>query len=159
MKIRLGFISNSSSASYTLYLRGDHPSLYKLICQKLEIFQMRSLMQEQKRVMKYLASAIAREKKKKPEIFDWDNATYWQNKLHALNTIISSFSRLSDQEKVHQILIYHQYIVCVSSLGDLGVSGWVSMWNGDEDLSPTVQSLKKLAEKHKIPFMLNVSSD
>jgi len=174
MKIRNGFVSNSSSASFVLEIRKTKEDVINLLLKELshyfnrDKFKKRLLKAIKKdedyrnKCLKEQAENKEAEEKglKKPH---WGLYDCWlpqiEGRLVQYNNLLKNFDGILDAQLVLEALTFYGYHPpYVNELGDFSIGGWTIMWNGDEDMGEVLLAIKTLLDlkyRDKITYRFN----
>ena len=155
MKIRNGFVSNSSSSSFVLYIRDEADYIYPRLIEGIKYFSLQHLKKELKESK--LNVQFIKNKKEKP-IFA-THLEYLKTKLIDIEKLVKDYKNLSDKEKFECVLKYYNYIPGISDLGDLSISGHTTMFNDITDCGEVFVSIIQYLKDHEIKHMFNNDGD
>lgn len=176
MKIRFGFVSNSSSASFVLEVRYPKEDFINLLLQ--EFPQYFDKANFKRIILKRLNSTkqdIPKFEKMKEEIEEDKKAerkfrhsfmdmwlTRAEGDLLACNKLLSIVDELSDKQLIYEVLKFHNYLPPYeNALGDISIGGHTDMWNDESDMGPLLESIwKRLDNKYRhIKHRIQVYND
>jgi hypothetical protein len=170
MKIRLGFVSNSSSASFALEIGKSKKEIYDILVAELPQYF------KKENFKKILIEEIKKEEERKLEILKHQQENkeakekgialphfglygIWlsqlENTLNSNLNFLKNFDKLDNNKLFDKILRFYEYNININILGKLEISGFTFMWNEDKDMGEVLFAIKTLLDikyKNKIKY-------
>ena len=155
MKIRQGFVSNSSSASFILTVKLSLADFCKEFCSPFDVPEFE---REIKAELKELKIHINKYKGSKDKLHQLWFGQY-NSRSKELKQILSQLSKLSLAEKIKKYFDFHGYTLQEDELGNTTVYGWTVMYNSEEDTGEIFLELQKKLDKKGIPYKVEVHDE
>jgi hypothetical protein len=167
MKIRLGFVSNSSSASFTVVSNITKNDFLDLLARDNPFYNRESVKKSIKSwIDKYVKyHGELKEKLAKIPATDAKNSLeqLWLNQNESVidkhTKILMKFDSLTDAEVVTLLLDLSGYHVSEDIFNMVEISGSTGMWNGEEDIGENLIDIKKFLQERGYKIKLYVDCD
>ena len=153
MKIRNGFVSNSSSASFVLTVKTPLSKFSTLFSQLFPEFSIKAFKKELRNSIKECKKRVAQYEKSEDGIHKlWLSQV--QNRLQEDEITLLNLDKFSPKEQIQAYFEFYDYRLEEDELENTMLSGWTVMYNSDEDMGElflkVVERLGKTKIKHKV---------
>lgn len=168
MKLRLGFVSNSSSASFVLHTKFSKDEIIEILCKELpKLFNKDEVLKDLEGEIKRHRVSIkenlkSKESEKSGGLYDlWIGQSKSAIKDLQHQKKILKKKSLSKANLVRAVCVFNGIAFNVNQMEKACFSGWTTMWNGDEDMGELLLAIQNVLEKNygSTSYMLTVDSD
>ena len=155
MKIRSGFVSNSSSASFFLTVRVPVYGFATIFTKLFPEFSKETFKVELKNRIIEVKKSIS---KITTNTRDWEVHWITSNKkqLKGYKALLKSLENLELDKYVIEYFKFHNYFIQQDTLGNTTLNGYTTMYNSDEDMGELFLEVVKRLKKNKTPHKVEV---
>lgn len=167
MKIRIGFVSNSSSASFILHTRFLPDEMHDVLVKDMtEFFNKDRFKKELEKRLAETQSYLDKHNRDK-KINDMDKLySLWEKEykqsVKRLNETLKGLEKISIQRSlVDYMLSYYNQDIITNQMGFACFSGYTTMYNDDNDMGEVLCAIRDTIEMkygHNF-YMIEVNSD
>ena len=167
MKVRIGFVSNSSSASFVLHTRFTPDEMHEVLVKDMtEFFNKNRFKKELERRLIEMQKYIDRHNQDKEGSTEYKLYTLWEKEykqnINLLKETLKDLENISTQSSlVDFMLSYYKDEIQTNQMGFACFSGFTTMYNNDSDMGEVLCAIRDTIEaKYGNNFyMIEVDSD
>lgn len=161
VKIRVGFVSNSSSASFVVRVKTTKKELYRILNEYFgwSYFSSRDLESIIKSNIGYDTKEVA-EIKKDPKAWHLEPISMLRKKINTNEQFLKRLKTMKYEEIIPALLLEHRVMVSYDDkFKETVLDGWVTMFNDHGDIPEPLLAAMAALGSEKIPFKLIVNSE
>ena len=155
MKIRTGFVSNSSSASFVITVKLSLADFCKELCFPFDVPGFERDIKAELRELKININKYKNSKDKLHQLW----FEQYNDRAKFLKRVLSQLLKLSFTEKIQRYFDFHGYTVQEDELENTMLSGWTVMYNSEDDMGQLFLDTIEKLNKKKIVYKLEVRDE
>lgn len=170
MKIRIGFVSNSSSASFILHTDFNKEEVINILHKELpSLFNRENFKKEleeslELKLNKRKEYEQKKQLKKEGKDVGCDLYDIWlpqvQDRIKFIKKALKDIDKIKEDELIAYICQYYQSPIGINEMDKICFSGWTTIWNGEESMGEFLTTIRNMfLEKYPKKSMVEVQND